>query len=116
MTNGESYYTRKLCRSLEAQGALTYPLIADEMTPVGWPDRFVAHEICSCFIECKAYNGRLREDQKRVLALLHERGVLVFVLWFSPDWTEICLTKYGGETTRWGRWSEFFTLCQSLGR
>ncbi len=110
----ETYHTRKLCRSLEAQGALTYPLIQDEYTPAGWPDRYICHRRWRGFIEAKALKGKLSKAQVQVLNALVARGESVFVLWFSADWTEIMLQRHDGKCSQWGRWSSFFSLCEEL--
>ena len=48
--------------------------------PKGWPDLQIFDENGHCiFCECKAKYGRLREDQKRVHAVLRRRGFKVIV-------------------------------------
>jgi hypothetical protein len=93
---------------------MTYPLIADEWSPIGWPDRFVAHERWTGFFEAKGFRGTVTSEQVQVLTLLHKRGVNVFLLRFSEDWFRVRLTTYDGRSSRWGRWSEFFELCEEM--
>jgi hypothetical protein len=86
--------TRRFCRSLEAQGALTYPLIAGTAihggivtgaAPPGWPDRLVLHTKWKGFIECKEGKGRLTPLQARIMGLIRDRGFPVWVIRFVPD-------------------------------
>lgn len=86
--------TRKLCRALEKQGAITYPLIAGKKTPIGWPDRFVAHAKWSGFLEMKARGGRIGEAQAQRIQQLRDRGVAAFVLRFDP----LTIEGYGPTT------------------
>lgn len=105
----ESKETRAFCRALEAQGALTYPLVAGNMTPPGWPDRYVAHPLWSGFLEFKALNGKLSDLQKRIIVDLQDRFVHVWVVRFSEDWSKIRL-EWADKTTHtdWIKWGEFF--------
>jgi hypothetical protein len=104
----ECEHTRKFCRALEYQGAVTYPAIASEMSPEGWPDRFVGHVRWQGWLEFKSIKGRLKLTQADRLNQLVGAGVNCFVVRFSDDWS-----KMRFEDTRlfdisgWFKWGEF---------
>jgi hypothetical protein len=60
-------------RTLRAQGALVYPLIQDERTPPGWPDRLVWHEKWCGLVEVKGPATRAEPHQVELLRRLDEK-------------------------------------------
>src|SRR5262245_44342048 len=84
----ESDYTRSLCRVLEAQGCMTYPLIGSSWQPPGWPDRFIAHRSLHqgcAFVEFKLQGEKLEKMQVSRQVALRERGVHAYAAYFARD-------------------------------
>lgn len=54
--------------------------IVDAGPPPGWPDlELIDNNGHSIYCECKTKGGRLRDDQKKVHAVLRARGKIVIV-------------------------------------
>jgi hypothetical protein len=89
----ESPRTVKLCRELEALGALTFAVVAHEYQAPGWPDRYVAHPLCGgVWLEFKSEDGELSTLQRVILKRLHQRKVPAYVLRFPGS-----LERWDGE-------------------
>lgn len=101
---GESAKTRDLCRVLEAQGAMTYPLIGSNMQPPGWPDRIIVHAGHTFFVEFKAQRGQLTKLQERIIRELRAQGAAVFCAYFSDDGKWVGLAVEG---RTWVKFTEF---------
>ena len=123
----ESANTRKFCRSLEAQGAMTYPLVGSRYGPAGWPDRYVSHPSWHGFIEFKGFTGKTTKLQQRIHDELQQRGDQVVVVRFSEDCTCIRIeyrVPYFGEDpdhpkfidneTGWMNWGAFLARVAEL--
>lgn len=110
----ECKYTRKFCRSLEAQGALTYPLVASEYAPPGWPDRIVEHLRWHGYIEFKDETTIIEPLQLRRMTDLQFVGAKVVVVRFFDEGTSIRVGYVAAEKllgyTRKLRWSEFLDV------
>lgn len=80
----ESPETRALCRILERQGAMTYPLIASGWAPPGWPDRIIIHPSLhgTIYIEFKLHGEQPTPLQKRIHNDLRQHGAAVYVAYF----------------------------------
>ena len=106
---GECKETRKFCRALEAQGAATYPAVASEMSPLGWPDRFIGHRRWTGWVEFKAWAGRVSGEQETQLGRLRAASVPAYVVRFSEDWSQLRLEDPDGTVrSGWVRWGLFF--------
>ena len=102
----ESELTRKLCRALEAQGAICIPLVGGAMSMPGVPDRFIAHKAIpgGMFVEFKVEGGCIDARQAHVINGLRERGVRVEVVVIRAG--EFALF---GEW-EWRKWGEFLDI------
>lgn len=115
LPKSESEATRELCRVMETQGAVTYPLVGSSMQPPGWPDRYVATRGGWCgFLEAKRLGGRLRPLQARRIRDLRQRGARVLVIQFSANFSRVqALGSWGDSETdsepdgEWLKYSEF---------
>jgi len=65
--------TRDMCRQLEALGAMTYPLQANQFAPAGWPDRYICHPVWHGHLEFKGANTDLTIKQIHVMKELNAR-------------------------------------------
>lgn len=90
----ESEFTRWFCEQLRQCNCVTHAIVASTMQTPGLPDRYVAGKgLPGCWLEFKAHDGRLREDQRQVLKAFHEREVDYLVVRHTPrrilyeDWT-----------------------------
>lgn len=72
----ESEFTRWMCEELRKCNCFVIAFVASAMQQPGIPDRYVCgKDVPGCWIEMKARNGTLSEDQKQVLRRFEERGV-----------------------------------------
>ena len=107
--------TRKLCRALEFQGAITFPAVAGEYSPPGWPDRWMAHGDWSAWIEFKAYNGRVKPEQVTQMNRIRAAGGRAYVVRFSEDWTLFCVeSPEGVALSDWWSWGKFLEVVKCL--
>jgi hypothetical protein len=98
--------TRRFCRTLEAQGAVTYPLVGNRYAPPGWPDRYIAHEAWQGFVEFKKHDGTLKKLQARRLQDLELRRVSTYVLRLSEDEEQIQVEdRHGHVLLPYASWS-----------
>jgi hypothetical protein len=75
----EIQWTKKICKELEACGAMIFPIVASRMQPPGWPDRIVVHKNWHGFIEFKGEHTAVRPVQAVVMKNLRKRGKLVYI-------------------------------------
>lgn len=109
----ECEHTRKFCRALEALGAKTYPAVASQYSPLGWPDRWVGKAIWAGWLEFKAYDGRVKPEQIDQINSIRAAGTDAFVCRFSQDWTQFRLEDPDGAVrSEWSKWSRFFEVVQ----
>lgn len=75
----ECKWTREVCAKLIKQNAMVYPLVASMMSPLGWPDRYIAHTYWSGFLEFKGEITPIQAMQAAIIRGLKRRGVNVWV-------------------------------------
>jgi hypothetical protein len=75
----EIKWTKKICKELEAQGAMIFPIVASRMQPPGWPDRIIVHKNWTGFIEFKGESTAIRPVQVVVMRNLRKRGKIVYL-------------------------------------
>ena len=75
----EMEFTRRICKELEADGALVFPIVAGNMQKPGWPDRLIVHRFGLFMIEFKGSTTPLSLAQKSVHSAIALRGPYVFV-------------------------------------
>ena len=109
----ESTLTRAFCRALEAQGAMTYPLVGNYRAPPGFPDRFIAHKVIpgGMFVEFKVEGGCIDARQAHVINGLRERGVRAEVVVLRLEAGVGGFALLGGD---WHTWGEFLGLVTKL--
>lgn len=113
----ECKHTRKFCKSLIAQGGMTYPNVGSRFVPRGWPDRTV---VCPwggiILLECKSEFGKLRSEQLEQLTKLHGLGAPAWVLRFQDTRPfPISLENhFGTPLTDYIPWSKFFDAIRTL--
>lgn len=72
----ESEFTRWMCDELRKCNCYVIAFVASAMQQPGIPDRYVCgKDLPGCWVEMKARNGSLSEDQKQVLRNFEERKV-----------------------------------------
>lgn len=77
----EHFITKTVCDRLRHQGALIYPLIGTMDTPLGWPDRYVAHaKTGGFFIEFKGKYTPIQPRQIERAEMLIARGIMCYVM------------------------------------
>lgn len=100
----ESTRTCKLCRVLEAQGAMTFPIIGSRNAPVGWPDRIVIHAGLVVFLELKIIGQDLEPHQAKMHERLRAAGANVDTAWLHDDRNFIRWLKF--YNTPWVRFDQ----------
>lgn len=81
----ESQRTRKLDRELRELGAMVLPIVAGNMQPAGWPDRYVASKQWTGWLEFKSENGKLSPLQRATMKDLQARGTSCHVVRFGNE-------------------------------
>lgn len=76
----ETSMTKALTALLREQGAIVYPAIGGPGRPVGWPDRWVARNGWSAWLEVKMRRWRVSKAQRATLEALQGQGVAVWVV------------------------------------
>ena len=115
----ESPTTRRFCRSFESKqvGGLTYPLVASQYAPPGWPDRRFEHLRWCGYIEFKALNGTLKAIQRRMIREIKARGTDALVGRFDAS---ECWIRFededGGLISDWMTWGRAIEWLLSRGR
>lgn len=76
----ETSRTRDLCKKLrERRGMESYPLIASQWAPPGWPDRLFSHKLFGlALVEFKDFNTRVTPLQYRRLREIQRACVCRF--------------------------------------
>ena len=107
MAKNECPQTRELCRLLERQGALTYPLRAGRAAPLGWTDRFFMHQATgTIFFEAKVGRRQLEIKQRQRIEQIRACGeVAIVVRLFENRWLD--LEDVDGSVIESMEWSQF---------
>jgi hypothetical protein len=79
MPYGESLWTKKICKQMEACGAMIFPIVASKMQQPGWPDRLVVCVGWCGLIEFKGVHTAIREVQRVRMRDIRKRGRYVFL-------------------------------------
>ncbi len=108
----ETRESAKLCRELEALGAMTLAITPDERGGAGWPDKYVAHHRWSGWLELKTGRRALTPLQRLTAHELRRRGVNAWAVRILDDG----LVIEDPDGRRWTKVADADELLDELGR